>query len=120
VYVCDDEATAWTRLVLRQADVVLLIASAAVSPTPGRVELELVASAIHAPIELVLVHPGAATERLSGTSAWLAARTVTAFHHVRSNGLDDVGRLARSIQGTSIGLVLCGGGARGLAHIGVI
>jgi predicted acylesterase/phospholipase RssA/CRP-like cAMP-binding protein len=120
VYVGDDEATEWTRLALRQADVVLLIASSAANPNPSEVERELVASAIHAPVELVLVHSGAATERVSGTSAWLTPRKLDAFHHVHQNGSDDVARLARSIRGTSIGLVLGGGGARGLAHIGVI
>lgn len=34
--------------------------------------------------------------------------------------LTDFGRLARRLTGTSVGLVLGGGGARGLAHIGVI
>lgn len=32
----------------------------------------------------------------------------------------DFSRLARRLTGTSIGLVLGGGGARGLAHVGAI
>lgn len=43
-------------------------------------------------------------------------------HLVRSGGRRsaDIARLARRLSGRSVGLVLSGGGARGLAHIGVI
>jgi hypothetical protein len=34
--------------------------------------------------------------------------------------LSDFGRLARRLAGTSVALVLSGGGARGFAHIGAI
>lgn len=36
------------------------------------------------------------------------------------HGAQDVARLARRVLGTSVGLVLGGGGAKGIAHIGVI
>ena len=48
---------------------------------------------------------------------------ITDFHNIRMPFLghqDDLDRLGRRITGKSIGLVLGGGGARGLAHIGVI
>ena len=38
----------------------------------------------------------------------------------RSIGADDYGRLARRLCGKSVGVVLGGGGARGISHIGVI
>ena len=41
-------------------------------------------------------------------------------HHLRDGRPGDVARLARMITGTGCGLVLGGGGARGLAHLGVI
>ena len=41
-------------------------------------------------------------------------------HHVREGVPRDLRRLARMITGRAIGVVLSGGGARGLAHIGVI
>ena len=41
-------------------------------------------------------------------------------HHLRAGRPGDVARLARMITGTGCGLVLGGGGARGLAHLGVI
>ena len=36
------------------------------------------------------------------------------------NKMDDFSRLARFLTGTSIGVVLGGGGARGAAHVGMI
>ena len=41
-------------------------------------------------------------------------------HHVRRDSADDVARVARHLSGEAVGLVLGGGGARGMAHIGVI
>jgi NTE family protein len=43
-------------------------------------------------------------------------------HHLLGTGrlAVDVGRLARRLTGRSVGLVLSGGGARGLAHIGAV
>jgi NTE family protein/lysophospholipid hydrolase len=45
---------------------------------------------------------------------------VTDYHHLRADRPGDVARLARMITGTSCGLVLGGGGARGFAHLGVL
>ena len=70
--------------------------------------------------ELVLLHhhPSKLPE---GTRQWLKCRCVRMHHHIRTNGgFDDYSRLARLLTGQGIGLVLGGGGARGLAHIGAI
>jgi NTE family protein len=115
IYSPDAEDTAWSRLCLSQSDVVLLAASAGDDPSIGAVE----ARALEAGwlrCELVLLHPA----RPAGTAAWLAGRPVADYHHLRANRPDDVARLARMITGTGCGLVLGGGGARGIAHLGVI
>ena len=67
---------------------------------------------------LVLLHPA---DRLCprGTKAWLARRPVTDHLHLRHEIDADMARLARIQSHTAIGLVLAGGGARGLAHLGV-
>jgi NTE family protein len=39
--------------------------------------------------------------------------------HVRAGNRSDLGRLARFLSGNTVGLVLAGGGARGIAHVGV-
>jgi NTE family protein/lysophospholipid hydrolase len=56
----------------------------------------------------------------SGTARWLRPRKVDEHLHVRRDVPADIDRLARWLTGTSIGLVLGGGGARGFAHIGVL
>jgi predicted acylesterase/phospholipase RssA/CRP-like cAMP-binding protein len=115
IYQPDAEDTAWSRLCLSQSDVVLLAASAGDDPSIGAVE----ARALEAGwlrCELVLLHPA----RPAGTAAWLAGRPVADYHHLCANRPGDVARLARMITGTGCGLVLGGGGARGIAHLGVI
>jgi len=92
VFVADAADTAWTRLCLRQADLVLLASDADADPAPQGVELaHLVGDArrIAAHQALWLVHPDD-RRRPRDTAAWLAARP-----HL-------------------------GGGARGFAHVGVM
>jgi NTE family protein len=67
---------------------------------------------------LVLLHPRD-TRSPRGTHAWLARRPVADHVHVRPDVDADVARLARIESHTAVGLVLAGGGARGLAHLGV-
>jgi NTE family protein len=45
---------------------------------------------------------------------------VRGIHHVRRGHRDDVERVVRRLVGRPIGLVLSGGGARGIAHVGVM
>ena len=115
IYQPDAEDTAWSRLCLSQSDVLLLAASAGDDPSIGAVEARALETG-WLRCELVLLHPA----RPAGTAAWLAGRPVADCHHLRANRPRDVARLARMITGTGCGLVLGGGGARGLAHLGVI
>ena len=115
IYRPDPQDTAWSRLCLSQADLVLLAASAGDDPSVGPVEARALATS-SLRCELVLLHPA----RPSGTARWLRGRPVADQHHLRAGRPADVARLARMITGTGCGLVLGGGGARGLAHLGVI
>jgi len=121
IYQPDAEDTAWSRLCLSQSDVVLLVAAAGDDPAMGPVEARALASG-SLRCELVLVHPAqdAGPPQSPVTAAWVAGRPVADHHHLRSGRPGDVARLARMITGTGCGLVLGGGGARGLAHLGVI
>lgn len=107
---------------VRQADLVLLFAAADDAPTiaPLQAHWPVLASPRTAGrLELVLVHPhGAPIPR--GTARWLALGPFAAHHHLRSGSDADLRRLARSVQREAVGVVLGGGGARGLAHIGVL
>ena len=46
--------------------------------------------------------------------------SIREHHHVRWRVKDDFRRVARCLAGQAVGLVLGGGGSRGLAHLGVI
>lgn len=70
-------------------------------------------------VELVLLHNVAKTP--VPTAPWLDARPLlTRHHHVRLHRSEDVARLGRWMAGTAVGVVLSGGGSRGLAHFGVL
>ena len=70
-------------------------------------------------VDLVVVHPPG-TPSPSGTARWLTGREIGVHHHIRDGSSEDFGRLARSVLGRAVSLVLSGGGARGLAHVGVL
>src|SRR6516165_9315386 len=121
-YEADPMPSAWTRRCLRQADEVLLLAAAGASPKLSDIERECssgTGTLSRARQTMVLLHP-AGTEWAAGTPKFLALRPgVSRHYHLRAGQKEDVARLARFISGTAVGLVLAGGGARGLAHIGV-
>jgi predicted acylesterase/phospholipase RssA len=69
-------------------------------------------------IELALLRGSAGPPR--GTSGWLNLVPFDAHHHLAFDSSRDYDRLVRRLSGKAWGLVLSGGGARGLAHLGVI
>src|SRR5262249_54712425 len=65
-----------------------------------------------------LVAYDAAPGELGG---WAAALDPAGSHVVRETQLGaDIARMARRLSGTSVGIVLSGGGARAFSHIGVL
>lgn len=119
LYVADPGLTPWTRRCIRQADRLLLVSPAQADPRPGEIEAELARLSAQAARELVLLHP-ADTRRPSDTHRWLAPGRFDSHHHVRLGEIGHLRRLARRLTGGALGLALGGGGARGLAHIGVL
>jgi NTE family protein len=117
----DREATSWSLRVGRHSDELLLLADALQPPVVHRIEEALLAQrAAHAEAAEILVLLHAADVRLpSGTRQWLDRRPVADHIHVRPALERDMARLARMQSRTGVGLVLAGGGARGLAHLGV-
>jgi NTE family protein len=103
----------WTAFCLRQSDRILCLGST--DHVPPWLER-------HPQLEgcdLLLHQPGAHFTDARPLLDALAPRTT---HLVREGAslAGDLGRVARRVVGRSIGLVLSGGGARGLAHIGVL
>lgn len=117
----DPTSSIWTRWVARQADQVVLVASAADDPAVTALETELFPKGADAGVRrtLLLLHSDGA-KLPTGTAKWLARRTVDAHLHAALDRPADLDRVARTLTGRSIALALSGGGARGFAHIGVI
>ena len=146
LYQCDNTYTAWTQRCIRQADGILIVGLANQKPTVGKIEKQLDSIAVRTQKELVLLHKED-SQTPSNTVFWLNIRSwCSSHHHIRCpkrmfvnknssvkcqdyysqmfeqplNIHSDFSRLARFLTGTSIGLVLGGGGARGSAHVGMI
>jgi len=117
----DDAPTAWTQRCTRRCDEMLLLADAAQPALLHASESAFLAQRAgraEAAEVLVLLH--AAERRCpQGTQAWLARRPLADHVHVRPALERDMARLARIQSRSAVGLVLAGGGARGLAHLGV-
>jgi len=122
LYEADADATPWTQRCIRQADRVLIVGRAGDDPAPGRIEKEWLLGATgitKAAQTLVLIHPDGS--RLpSGTMEWLSRRRLDDHQHLRWDHAEDFPRLARIVSRRAVGLVLGGGGARGMAHLGVM
>ncbi|XP_064123033.1 neuropathy target esterase sws-like isoform X3 [Macrobrachium nipponense] len=146
LYQCDSSLTVWTQRCIRQADVILIVGLADTDPQMGKIEKHAQKMAVRTQKVLVLLHREDGPPP-SGTVRWLNMRSWCQSHyHIQApkrmyqkrppakiieyytekvfsskpNVHSDFCRLARVLTGTSIGLVLGGGGARGAAHIGMI
>lgn len=121
VFLTDADVSTWSRRVVRQADRLVLVASA----DPGTDEVrrldafaELLEGRTHVHRMLAVVHPADA-DRPRGTERQVVRLEADEVVHVRDGDAADLGRLARLATGHGVGLVLGGGGARGFAHLGV-
>lgn len=113
VYLAEGNRTPWSRLCLRQADKVLVVLEGPEAARPIEPFDDLISAGI--PTDLILLWPG---EIQPGkTLPWLDTLRPRAHYHVRRRA--DVGRAARLLVGDGLGVVLSGGGARGLAHVGI-
>jgi lysophospholipid hydrolase len=118
----DVEMTPWTRRSLRQADRVLIVASARPDAAERARILELLRELdgfIHVRRMLALVHPSG-TARPKATAQLVREFGVDEVVHLRQGSDADVARVGRLASGNGVGVVFSGGGARGFAHLGVI
>jgi predicted acylesterase/phospholipase RssA/CRP-like cAMP-binding protein len=121
LYECDPRLERWTARCRRQCDRVVILADGGAPSVDAiaRVAAQARPDGLARPIDLVLVHPPSVSVP-SGTSAWSALPDLRAVHHVRRGRRADVERVLRRLFGRPTGLVLSGGGARGIAHVGVM
>jgi NTE family protein len=109
--------TAWTRFCLRQADRIVLLAAGDSEPAncdalgPSHTDVPH-----NTPLSLMLLWRDTIVP--ARTTEWLKLVNPGGHHHIRSSV--DIERASRLIAGRGLGLVLSGGGAKALAHVGVI
>lgn len=122
----DDQPTAWTQRCSRHCDELLLLADADAPPQLHESETRFLMPAgdssarrSEAAQTLVLLHPADRRSPLR-TRLWLDRRPLTGHVHIRPALPRDMARLARLQARTAVGLVFAGGGARGLAHLGIL
>jgi NTE family protein len=118
MYVADNGTDTWSLRCLRQADRILLVAESGQKPRSTPVLETLREGGLVAPVELVLLRP--IGDAAPHTLDWLDATGARAHYFIHPWAKPEIAALARQISGRGIGLVLGGGGARGLAHIGLI
>jgi len=114
LYQCRTGLCEWSERCLRQADRVMLVGLEA-EPMPPGVHEQYWNGLLKRESKLLLVLLGFGQAKR--TSKWLADRENVQVHHLEWNKPPD--RIARFINRKAFGLVLGGGGARGLAHVGV-
>lgn len=119
--VADAAPTPWTHRCARHCDELLLLAD---TRQPARLHpietdfLMLRPPRAEAPHVLVLLHEDG-PQTPHKTRAWLDRRPVADHVHLRRGSARDMARLARLQTRTAVGLVLAGGGARGLSQLGI-
>jgi len=126
VYEAGPTESAWTSRCLRQADVLLAAANSCDDPRACAEAVKRLNSNAVSTVKrtLVLLH-GPEAKGTSGatpgtTREWERVLGIGTHEHVRHGCAEDVGRIARKLNGRSVGVALGGGFALGLAHIGVI
>ncbi len=110
VLTADTQDPAWHDLCLRVADRVVVVSADPAPPSQPPAARALGA-------DLVLAGPAATREQRAEWEALLTPRSTHVVGEDLSGGLR---ALAARVAGRSLGLVLCGGGARAFAHLGVL
>ncbi|MEM7597961.1 MAG: cyclic nucleotide-binding and patatin-like phospholipase domain-containing protein [Pseudomonadota bacterium] len=112
----------WRKVIVENSDSVMI----AVEKTPqggedvpiSTLEAELLGGTLRSNVQLALYRQSS-SEPTTDTARWLVHRDVALHHHVALDREADFARLARFMRGEALGLVLCGGGSFGTAHLGV-
>jgi NTE family protein len=119
LYLGDRRCSPWSSRCLRQADRVVFLADAATQPDEEADRQIGEIQRLHRTGDLMLLNRADAVEP-EGATRWLGRFPADRIFHVRKGNRADYARVARLSTGRGIGLVLSGGGARGLAHVGAM
>jgi NTE family protein len=117
IYMADNHHSVCARRCIDESDRVVFVADTRSEPAG----LDFVAAAARHNREMNLVLVNRTDAALpNGAAAWINHFELSHILHVRSGDAADYERVLRLISRTSVCVVFSGGGARGLAHIGVV
>ncbi len=119
LYLATADDGVWSKFCLRQADRVAFLALAHRDAPRGPIVPPARQPGRDVPADLVLLHPALHADAAIARP-WLDVLAPSLQCNVREDSGSDFGHLGRLLTGRAVGLVLSGGAARGLAHIGVI
>ena len=119
LYVAEQDEPSWAALCARQVDRLFVVGSALMAP-PARPAAPASPAWRGAQFTDLILLRDPRMAMPANTAAWLDALNPGRWYHAREGHAEDAARIARTITGSSIGLVLSGGGARAYAHIGVV
>lgn len=119
-YITDFNDPTWVKRCLRQADLVLFVGSHTSFENNPVLDGLIKTLSADQPREFVFLYEKEPLPPSEISSAQWQNWAVRMVHHVREGHSEDHARLVRFIMGKAVGLVLSGGGARALAHLGVI
>lgn len=122
IFHATEDETVWLEKVMAQADAFYLIKE--FHESERLLPSELILFGDHPEFQLtkkslVLLHQDG-NKLPQNTARFLKGRSIELHHHIRLGQRTDIQRLGRFVTGNAIGIALSGGGARGLAHGGVI
>ncbi len=123
--ICSDPLAhpAWQKVTANNSDTIMIVAPKREQFTPQDAPTDLERAIFDAtlPTHLhVILHRPKTEDSTNDTRHWLEGRHVRLHHHLALDSEADFARIARFVRGEAIGLVLCGGGSYGTAHLAVI
>lgn len=116
-YVGEKSEASWSHLVARQVDRMYLVGRGGEAP-PAGLPWDHDPLGEHRLVDLILTWP--AGRRPSGAKAWIDRVDPARWFHLADGDPAGPARISRVVTGTSVGVVLSGGGARAFAHIGAV
>lgn len=118
LYVAEADEPAWASLCARQVDRLFVVGNALMAP-PAALPHSPASNGAHQLTDLIILRD-TRMEKPANTRVWIDALKPGRWFHAMEGRPADTERMARVITGSSVGLVLSGGGARAYAHIGAI
>ncbi|MEO9682069.1 MAG: patatin-like phospholipase family protein [Tateyamaria sp.] len=123
--ICSDPAAhpVWQQVSANNSDTIMIVApksgSFSAADAPSDLENAIFDATLPAHLHVILHRP-TAQDSTADTVRWLDGRRVRLHHHLALDTAADFARIGRFVRGEALGLVLCGGGSYGTAHLAAI